>query len=529
MAFIGSKFCWLDYDDTYAGFAWLTANPTADSIFDAPTFAWFKLLHDTYGAILMCPVFYESGAFNLSQIPATWKNEFEQNSHWLRFTFHSRATNYTYPDPSLGSSWTNASYYAGGTSRDQSADFIEMHNEMVRFAGKAWWPRIIVAHVINGRAVDMAEIETFLGYRPVWVSFPAIIWHAWNFDYYFSSSTSPGFRSAISSTGYYQDTVRDNRLFIPSTVYPDYGFDDDTFETFSAQLATVAAARRNMFCVLSHEYYSVNGTVQQFYEDACSWLNSNGYTWRFPDENMVRYANGLSGGVPTSVAKPSGANFSSEQAVVLESDCIGSGTIYYTVDGSTPTESSPTYSTPLTIPADQQTTVKFFAKDAGGLSGPVVTETYTISASDTTAPVAALTLGAPIGLTVPVTLTATDDVGVTGYLVTEVDTPPEAEDAGWSGTAPGSFTFSTPGNKTLYAWAKDAAGNVSAGVSAGVVVTAGGGTFTISDAASASYADNITLSLASTGTLWPIRSFDGTSTRTLTAGAIKRNVGGSWQ
>lgn len=59
--------------------------------------------------------------------------------------------------------------------------------------------------------------------------------------------------------------------------------------------------------------------------------------------------------------------------------------------------------------------------------------------------------------------------------------------------------------------------------------TGADGTFTIADATSASYADNITMTLAAIGTPWPIRSFDGTSTRTLSAGAIKRNVGGSWQ
>ena len=42
---------------------------------------------------------------------------------------------------------------------------------------------------------------------------------------------------------------------------------------------------------------------------------------------------------------------------------------------------------------------------------------------------------------------------------------------GWSGTAPTSYTFTAPGAKTLYTWAKDAAENVSAGVSAAVTVT----------------------------------------------------------
>ncbi len=75
-------------------------------------------------------------------------------------------------------------------------------------------------------------------------------------------------------------------------------------------------------------------------------------------------------------------------------------------------------------------------------------------------------------LTVPITtFTATDNVGVTGYMVTESATPPAPAPAGWSATPQTSYTFATVGTKTLYAWAKDAAGNVSAGVSDTVTVS----------------------------------------------------------
>ncbi len=58
--------------------------------------------------------------------------------------------------------------------------------------------------------------------------------------------------------------------------------------------------------------------------------------------------------------------------------------------------------------------------------------------------------------------TATDNVVVTGYLITESSSVPATSLSGWSGSAPGSFTFSGGGKKTAYAWVKDAAGNVSA-------------------------------------------------------------------
>ena len=102
------------------------------------------------------------------------------------------------------------------------------------------------------------------------------------------------------------------------------------------------------------------------------------------------------------------------------------------------------------------------------------------ASGDTTAPtVTAFTIPASsTSLTVSInSFTATDDVGVTGYMVTNSSTTPTASASGWSTSAPTSYTFSsstTSGTKTLYAWAKDAAGNVSASKSASVTLSIAG-------------------------------------------------------
>ncbi len=75
-------------------------------------------------------------------------------------------------------------------------------------------------------------------------------------------------------------------------------------------------------------------------------------------------------------------------------------------------------------------------------------------------------------LTVPITtFTATDNINVTGYMVTTTATAPTSSASGWTSTAPTSYTVSANGTYTLYAWAKDAAGNVSLSKSANVTVT----------------------------------------------------------
>ncbi len=93
---------------------------------------------------------------------------------------------------------------------------------------------------------------------------------------------------------------------------------------------------------------------------------------------------------------------------------------------------------------------------------------------DNTAPViTAFSLPATSStLTVSIaSFTATDNVGVTGYMVTESSVTPAAGASGWRTTAPTYYTFAAADISTLYAWAKDAAGNVSTASSAQVDTT----------------------------------------------------------
>ena len=108
-----------------------------------------------------------------------------------------------------------------------------------------------------------------------------------------------------------------------------------------------------------------------------------------------------------------------------------------------------------------------WARDAAGnvSNSRSATVTITLSAADTQAPtVTAFSVPATASaLTVPIsTLTATDNVAVTGYLVTETSARPTAGAGGWTGTTPTTYTVASDGSYTLYPWAKDAIGNVSA-------------------------------------------------------------------
>lgn len=81
--------------------------------------------------------------------------------------------------------------------------------------------------------------------------------------------------------------------------------------------------------------------------------------------------------------------------------------------------------------------------------------------ADVTDPtIAAFSLAWSSGLTATVTFTATDGVALhaTPYCVSETN---DADDCTWEASAPETHTWTTPGLKTLYAFARDAAGNIS--------------------------------------------------------------------
>jgi hypothetical protein len=80
---------------------------------------------------------------------------------------------------------------------------------------------------------------------------------------------------------------------------------------------------------------------------------------------------------PTTTASPAGGTYDSEQFITLTANEFS--TIFYTTDGSAPTETSEIYSAPIPITNKTRSTVlRFYAKDTAGNSEMVQSETYRI-------------------------------------------------------------------------------------------------------------------------------------------------------
>lgn len=82
------KYIHISVDDTIELFEDISAKDYL-SIFDNSTLKWMKSLHESYGAVFSCYVYYSDDDFDLVQCTSKYLSEFEENADWLRFGFHT--------------------------------------------------------------------------------------------------------------------------------------------------------------------------------------------------------------------------------------------------------------------------------------------------------------------------------------------------------------------------------------------------------------------------------------------------------
>jgi hypothetical protein len=198
---------------------------------------------------------------------------------------------------------------------------------------------------------------------------------------------------------------------------------------------------------------------------------------------------------PIVTISPAAGTYTSAQSITLTANEVA--TIYYTVDGSTPTTSSSVYSLPINI--SSTTTVKYFAKDTAGNVSAVQTSIYTVNI-DTTAPTVTISpVAGTYTSTQSVTLTANETATI--YYTLDGSTPTVSSSI-YSGA------ISLNSSATIKYFAKDTAGNSSAVQSAAYTINLAvpdttAPTVTISPAAGTyTSTQNVTLSANEAATIY---------------------------
>jgi hypothetical protein len=156
---------------------------------------------------------------------------------------------------------------------------------------------------------------------------------------------------------------------------------------------------------------------------------------------------------PTVTANPAAGTYTSAQSITLSAN--ETATIYYTLDGTTPTTASTVYSGPISVASTK--TLQFIGKDSAGNTSAPVAATYTINIpADTTAPVLTITPAATFSATQTVTMSATDSSTFTIWYTVD-GTDPTVSGTKVQYSSPVTLTATT----TVKAYAVDSANNAS--------------------------------------------------------------------
>jgi hypothetical protein len=94
------------------------------SIFENPYLGFWREMNRRFGMKLHINIYYEKpNGFNLTHMPATFKNEWRENAHWLKMRFHARANDPNRP-------------YLSAPYEKVAREFEMVENEQIRFAGE---------------------------------------------------------------------------------------------------------------------------------------------------------------------------------------------------------------------------------------------------------------------------------------------------------------------------------------------------------------------------------------------------------
>lgn len=94
------------------------------SIFDNEYLAFWRQMHEAYGARIQFNIYYQTEGFNISQMPTKYRDEWQENADWIRLTFHALQDDP--PNP-----------YIKATYQEVQHDYWLVTREIERFAGKS--------------------------------------------------------------------------------------------------------------------------------------------------------------------------------------------------------------------------------------------------------------------------------------------------------------------------------------------------------------------------------------------------------
>jgi len=135
------------------------------SIFELETLSLLREWHIRYGTKFSLYLFYEKKGFNLRFMTDKFRKEWQENSDWLRMSFHARTKRVPYPDYPYGEIDHQTDY------RTAKKDLEDVRREVFRFAGKEVWENITRTHYWSGSR-DSVKAWRDCGIKGLFISPP---------------------------------------------------------------------------------------------------------------------------------------------------------------------------------------------------------------------------------------------------------------------------------------------------------------------------------------------------------------------
>jgi hypothetical protein len=254
----------ISFDDVIDIFVDLTRNKeTYLSLFDNAVLSYFRDLHELYGAVISCYCYYEdkNKNFDLTMVPDIWKDEFSENSSWLKFGFHTRNESVRYDQ---------------APPEEAADDYNRYIAEMLRITG-------------NSESIDRApRLHYFAGTLECIEAM---------------KNTHLGLLGVLGADddrrSYYLDDVRSHYLRTRDSLHDNVNkmtlfstdFRIEKIDDIDDKLKELEKSRNqpysNALILFSHEW-ALNDKIKNYLEKCCDYALANGYVFDFPMNHVDR-------------------------------------------------------------------------------------------------------------------------------------------------------------------------------------------------------------------------------------------------
>lgn len=247
----------ISIDDTLSVFEDLTKNEdNYNSIFDNNILKFLRKLHNKYGAVFSMYCFYTNGNFDLSESTDKFSNEFNDNSDWLKFGFHTI---------------DGESNYESTSKEKAKTDYDEIITQLIRITGS------------NNCIDTIPRLQNFAGNEESILAM---------------KNSNNGIKGLLSADdnrlSYYLDKEdsdyvlthdkymdKDNEIEFISTDLRLENFDNPYKELKNRLKSKEYNNRMNILEIFTHEVYLNDSNMKKKMIDCCKFANKYGYVFEY--------------------------------------------------------------------------------------------------------------------------------------------------------------------------------------------------------------------------------------------------------